>query len=162
MDVVDPSRPELPLAATNATSASASRLAVVAAPNATFSSAPSLASVAPPKVSQFSEERPHWDRMRQQLLRLPANTPHCLPYIVDEAVSISPEEAQSAIQGRGMCTNTYYRPQNVFINRPLACSMFLAQSIVVSRAVQRILWTPCAIRQDLSPDSHHHRAHQCW
>jgi hypothetical protein len=55
-------------------------------------------------------ERPHWDRMRQEVQCLPANTPHCLPYIVDETVSISPEEAQSTIQGRGMCTNTHFCP----------------------------------------------------
>ena len=106
MDVDDPSCPWL--AVTNAPSTSTSHLAVVTAPNTTFSSTPSLASVTHSKVSQSWKECPHWDHMRQQLLHLPANVPHCLPYIIDEAVLISPEEAQSSIQGHSTCMNAYY------------------------------------------------------
>src|SRR5271169_2416724 len=78
MDVADPSRPWL--VAVNTTSAFASSL----------SSARSLDSAARSKVSQSIEECPHWVCLHEQLLCLPTNTPHCLPYIVDEAMSISP------------------------------------------------------------------------
>jgi hypothetical protein len=164
MDIEDPSRPGPRLAVTNAASSSTStsRLAVAAAPNHTFLSAPRLDSVAPPKVSQFHQERPHWHSMHQQILHLPANTPHCLRFIIDEALSMSPEEAQSAIQGHGMCRNAYYCCRKTFINHSPVCSIFLAQSIIVSRTVQRELWKLRGIQQDLSPNPHHHRAHQCW
>jgi hypothetical protein len=59
---------------------------------------------------QSSMERPHWGPMCEQLHYLPANMPHCLPYIVDETVSISPEEAQSATQACGKCTDVYFCP----------------------------------------------------
>jgi hypothetical protein len=70
-------------------------------------STPSLTRVAPPMAPDQYEQPPHWDHMRQQLLRLPVHLPHCLPYIIDETVLMTPEESQSAIQARGMCTNLY-------------------------------------------------------
>lgn len=77
-------------------------------PHAAVSSMPRQPSAPQLTLSQSSMERPHWDHMREQLHCLPANTPHCLAYIVDETASITPEEAQSAIQACGKRTNTYF------------------------------------------------------
>ena len=102
MDVADPSLPAATANTTSAsTSSSTSRPAVATVPNPAISSAQ-------PMASRFGVERPRWDRMHRQLLCLPANVPHCLPYIIDEAVSMVPEEAQSTIQGRGACTIAYF------------------------------------------------------
>src|SRR5271154_354405 len=97
-DLVDPSRPWVSTVDQNTPSSSTliSRQAVP--------SAVSLTGVAQPMVPDVREEPLRWDHMHQQLLRLPAHLPHCLSYIVDEAVSMTPEEAQSAIQARGTCT----------------------------------------------------------
>jgi hypothetical protein len=100
-DLVDPSRPFVTPVDQNAPSSSSS------ISHRAVSSALSLTQVAQPTVPDVREQPPRWDHMRQQLLRLPVHLPHCLPYIVDETVSITPEEAQSAIQGVGTCTNVY-------------------------------------------------------
>jgi hypothetical protein len=102
-DIVDPSRPWAPPVDQNAPSSSSSS----SVSHQVVSSAPSLPRVAQPTVPDIREQRPRWDHMRQQLLRLPVRLPHCLPYIVDETMSMTPEESQSAIQGRGTCTNAY-------------------------------------------------------
>jgi hypothetical protein len=100
-DVVDPSRPWASAVDQNAPSSSAliSRQAVP--------SALSVTGVTQLVVPDVREQRPRWDHMRQQLLRLPTHLPHCLPYIVDETISMTPGESQSAIQARGTCTNAY-------------------------------------------------------
>jgi hypothetical protein len=77
------------------------------APSFTTDLTPSLTRAAQPTVPDLYEQPPRWDHMRQQLLRLPPHLPHCLPYIIDETVSMTPEEAQSAIQGRGTYANAY-------------------------------------------------------
>ena len=118
-DITDPSRPWAPPLDENAPSSSSSAsishqaalsapsLAPSLAPSFTTNLTPSLTRVAQPTVPDLYEQPPRWDHMRQQLLRLPVHLPHCLPYIVDETVSMTPEEAQSAIQGRGTYANTY-------------------------------------------------------
>lgn len=136
-DLDDPSRPETrpPNEIAPIASSSTPRPAVVA--RATPSSAPTLASLVQPEAFQFAEERPHWDRMRHQVLDLPAHIPHCLPYIVDENVSMSPEEAQSAIQARGMWMNDSNHPEKVLLaNHSLVHSIVYGESIVPSGAFQ--------------------------
>ena len=112
---MDPSRPWVSPLDENAPSsssfASISHQAASSAPSLIPSLAPnltpSLTRAAQPTVPDLYEQPPRWDHMRQQLLRLPAHLPHCLPYIVDETVSMTPEEAQSVLQGRGTYANTY-------------------------------------------------------
>lgn len=100
-DLMDPSRPWVRPVDQNAPSSSSS------ISHHAVSSAPSLNQAAQATVPDLYKQPPRWDHMRQQLLRLPAHLPHCLPYIIDETVSMTPEEPQSAIQGRGTCTNAY-------------------------------------------------------
>ena len=108
---VDPNAPSssssLPHQAVSSSSVSHQAVSSSSVSHQAISSDPSLTRVAQPTVLDPCEQPPRWEHMRQQLLRLPAHLPHCLPYIIDEAVSMTPEEAQSAIQGRGTCTNAY-------------------------------------------------------
>ena len=102
-DLMDPSRPWVRPVDHNAPSSSSS------VSHQAVSSAPRLDQPAQAMVPDPYKEPPRWDHMREQLLRLPVHLPHCLPYIIDEAMSMAPEEPQSAIQGRGTCTNAYNR-----------------------------------------------------
>ena len=104
-DITDPSRPWALPFDKNAPSSSSS--GSVSHQAASTNLTPSLTQAAQPTAPDLYKHPPHWDHMRQQLLRLPVHLPHCLPYIVDETVSMTPEEAQSAIQGRGTYTNNY-------------------------------------------------------
>ena len=114
-DLMDPSRPWAPHLDENAPSSSSSGFISHQAalpgpsltPSFTTNLTPSLTREAQPTVPDPYKEPPRWGRMRQQLLRLPVHLPHCLPYIVDETVSMAPEEAQSTIQGRGTYANSY-------------------------------------------------------
>lgn len=47
-------------------------------------------------------DRPRWDRMRQKVTELPPNIPRASMYIVDDALSLSPEESQSVLQSKGV------------------------------------------------------------
>lgn len=106
---MDPSRPWVTPAEQNTASSSSSASVLHQA----VSSTPSVTRAAQPAVPDTCEQPPRWDRMRQQILRLPTHLPHCLPYIIDEAVSMTPEEAQSAIQSRGMQINHITAPDSV-------------------------------------------------
>ena len=100
-DLMDPSRPWVRPVDHNAPSSSSS------VSHQAVSSAPRLNQPAQATVPDPYKEPPRWDHMQEQLLHLPVHLPHCLPYIIDEAVSMAPEEPQSVIQGCGMCTNAY-------------------------------------------------------
>lgn len=52
-------------------------------------------------VVGFQLGRPQWARMRQKVAELPPHIPRASMYIVDDALSLSPEESQSVIQSKG-------------------------------------------------------------